>query len=224
LRVIKPEIRDFKGKLFGAQLAVKTDGTVYLNDKFSNRSILQFAADGRRLGQKGYELDAVTEDWFPLPNGREILVIGYHDAFVINGEGKVRRTIQRRPDNTWLEHPNRASIGADGSFAILTRGGGYWHKTPWDVNLYSAAGDPVRIVTLPAACMDFCFVYTGKHLATRTDTDVCLFSASGEPILKFSPEWKDFKTERCECFAPFDGRELWFVAVDRKSVCRFALP
>lgn len=224
LRLLKPEVTDFKGKLSLAQVAVSSDGGVYINDKLSSRSFVHFAPGGGRLGVKRFGLDDVTQELYSIANRKEMIMIGYHDVFIVDEEGNPARTIQRRSDRNWLANPDRASVGADGSFAILTRDRGYWRKTPWDVNLYSATGDPLRTVTLPAACMDSCFAYSGKYLATRTKSEICVFGATGEPVGKFSPAWDDFKSERCECFATFEGRELWFVSVDTKSVCRFELP
>lgn len=148
------------------------------------------------------------------------------NAFLVEGDGKVIRSIERRPDRNWLDVTRDASVAPDGSFAIVT-GGGYWYKKSWLVSLYSAAGNPVRILSFPAACMDFCFAYTGKYLATRTENDICLFDATDEPVLKFSPAvdgFNEVRTQRWLCFATMGGTELWLVCADRKSVWRFELP
>jgi sugar lactone lactonase YvrE len=229
LRVCKPEVTDFKGKLVRAQVAAAPNGTVYLTDgdSWPNKvRFIHFAPDGKRLGVKQSGLDIGHEQWYPLRTREQILVLGYHDAFLVDGNGKVERTIQRRPNHKWLEDPRGASVAPDGSFAIMTDGRS-WSEKPWQVNLYSSVGEPVRTVTMPSNCENSCFAFTGKYLATRSDSDICLFKATGEPLLKFSPaldEFKDATNHEWVCFSTRGGSELWFVSVDRKSVVRFELP
>ena len=224
LRVCKPEPADIKGKLSSAHLAVKDDGSLFFSDGDSSRFV-QYAPDSRRLGFKELGLDDVREEWHPLPADR-MLVLGYQNAFLVNGDGKVSRTIQRRSDRKWLGVTRGASVARDGSFAVLS-GDGYWFKRFWHVNIYNENGDPIRMVTLPATFTDFCFAYTGMHLATRTVNEIVLFKATGEPLLKFAPEvayFKDLESQRWSCFTTMDGRELWFVCAERKSISRFELP
>jgi sugar lactone lactonase YvrE len=229
LRVCKPDPSDIKSTLFRAHVTAFDDGTVYFSDgeSFSRKQrFIQYASDGRRVGWKEFGLDGVKEHWFALPQPPQFLVVGYHNAFLVDEDGKVARTIQRRPDRNWLDITRGASVAADGSFAILS-GGGYWSREPWHVNLYSTTGDPVRMVTMPVGFMDSCFAYTGRHLATRTESELCLFKATGEPLLKFSPPVDDFneiRYQRWACFASLGGRELWLASLDRKSVWRFELP
>jgi hypothetical protein len=229
LRVCKPDPSDIKSKLFRAHAAAFDDGTVYFSDGESfpgKPRFIQYAPNGQRVGVKEFGLDQVKEHWYAQTQAPHFLVLGYQNAFLVDGIGKVARTIKRRPDRNWLDVTSGASVAADGSFAILS-GGGHWLGKPWHVNLYSATGEPVRLVTMPAGFMDSCFAYTGRHLATRTESDICLFKVTGEPLLQFSPpvdEFKEIRNRRWSCFATVGGRELWLASLDRKSVWRFELP
>jgi hypothetical protein len=184
------------------------------------------ASDGRRLGAKQFSLDTVSQAWHPLPSGEQILIVGYHDAFMVDRDGQIIRTIQRRPDHNWLEQPRGASVAPDGSFAIVTSGG-YAAGEPWQVNLYKASGEPVRTINMPNACMASFFAYTGKLLVTRTGQEICVFTLSGEPLWKSPvtlPGFADVEHQRWLCFAAAGGRELCVLCPERKSVSRFELP
>ena len=105
--------------------------------------------------------------------------------------------------------------------------GKHCSRKPWQVHLYTAAGDPVRTIKMPPTCVESCFAYTGKLLATRTDRDICLFTPTGDPVSKFTPTldgFADVEKQRWQCFSTFAGRELWYICPERKSVARFELP
>jgi len=229
VQIFKPAATDFKEKLFNAQIAVFPDGSVFVTggDSFPDSTgFVGFQPGGQRIGIKQLSLDTIKERWFPSPTASNLLVLGFHDAFLVDQNDNVIRTIQRRPDRNWLEATEGASVAADGTFAILT-GGGYWSKTSWQVNLYTPNGNPIRTISMPAECMNFCFAYTGTLLATRTERDICLFRATGEPLLKYSPpetEFKDVHHQQWECYSTFEGRELWFVCPGQKRVYRYAIP
>jgi hypothetical protein len=206
-------------------LSANSDGEVYLSEDIGSSDALHFihfGSDGRRLGTKRFGLDTVKQELHPLPNENQLLVVGYHDAYLLDRNAKVTRTIQRRPDRNWLEYPQQASIAPDGSFAIIT--GRSYGNEPWQVNLYSSTGDPIRMVEMPTGCNGSVFAYTGKHLVTASRSEICLFTNIGEPFLRFSPGIDDFESDSWECFATKEGRELWLASAQRKSVWRFELP
>jgi len=90
--------------------------------------------------------------------------------------------------------------------------------------LYSADGDPIRTVILPATCMDYCFAYTGGFLASSTESAICLFTPKGEPVLSFECELEKLKEHSWTCHSTKVGQELGMVSNGLKKVCRFALP
>ena len=229
LRICKPDPTDVKSKLFRPHIAASTDGTVSFTDGEGfpgNPRYIQYAPDGHRIGTKQFGLDPITEHWYGIPNSSKFLVVGYQSAFLTDADGNVARIIKRRPDRNWLELTRGASVAPNGSFAILS-GGSHSSGKHWQVNLYSADGEPVRMVTMPGALMDSWFTYSGRHLAMRTESEICVFKDTGDPLLKFSPpveDFKDIKSQRWSCFTAGEGRELWLAAIDRKSLWRFELP
>jgi sugar lactone lactonase YvrE len=208
-----------------ADIAINEQAEVFLSggDSLPEKpTYVHFGPDGQRVGTKQFALDNIKERWYPLPVHDRTLVVGYHDAFIVDADGKVQRKIQRRPDGMWLEHPDSASVAPDGTFAIVSGGSLRW--THFFVNLYSADGDPIRTVVLPDSCMAHCFAYTGKYLATCTESAICLFTPTGEPVLSFEYPLEKLKEHWWTCYSTKGGRELWMVSSGLKKVCRFGLP
>ncbi len=225
LRVCTPLNNDFTKKLLMGDIAINEQGEVFLSggDSFPEKpTYVHFGPDGQRVGTKQFALDNIKERWYPLPTNNRTLVVGYHDAFIVDADGKVQRKIQRRPDGMWLEHPDSASVAPDGTFAIVS--GGSLRGTRFFVNLYSAEGDPVRTVVLPDNCMSHCFAYSGKYLATCTESAICLFTPLGEPVLSFEYPLEKLKEHWWTCYSTKNGHELWMVSKGLKKVCRLQLP
>lgn len=225
LRVCTPLNSDFAKRLTMADIAINEQAEVFLSggDSFPEKpTYVHFGPDGQRVGMKQFALDNIKERWYPLPVNDRTLVVGYQDAFIVDADGKVRRKIQRRPDGMWLEHPDSASVAPDGTFAIVS--GGSLRGTHFFVNLYSADGDPIRTVVLPDNCMAHCFAYTGKYLATCTESAICLFTPTGERLLSFEYPLEKLKEHWWTCYSTKGGRELWMVSDGLKKVFRFGLP
>jgi hypothetical protein len=225
VRVCSPNPSDFSEMGVGTHVTIAESGEVFLtggNTLPAPAKYVQFGADGRRVGVKEFGLDHVTEQWYSLPAAGGFLVLGYQDAFIVSGEGKATRKIQRRADNNWLDYPQEASVAADGSFAIVSgRSGG---KGGFFVNLYSAEGNPIRTILMPTNCVPSCFAFTGNYLATCTESELCLFNAVGEPVLSFPYPLEHLKEHWWLSFATQNGRELWMVCPALKKVVRFEMP
>lgn len=72
--------------------------------------------------------------------------------------------------------------------------------------------------------MDYCFAYTGKYLATCTESTICLFTPQGEQVLRFEYPFEKLKEHWWTCYSTKGGQELWMVSSGIKKVCRFELP
>jgi hypothetical protein len=223
-RLCKPAASDFKGQLIRPDLAVAPDGAVFLGGDMMEAGEkprhIHFAPNGRRIGTKSLGVDDITEKWHPLPDGN-ILVAGLQEAFIVNQKDRVIRTIQRRPDQNWLEYLKQTSIAADGSFAILSVAVRR-DSSPF-VSIYTDAGEPARAFPVPEAPFD-CFAYTGKHIVLRVKDELWLVSPTGEPELRFRPDAAGFKEGSCACFAVAGGRELWLTDSRSKTVARYEMP
>ena len=225
VRVCNPSPTDFPEMYSGTHVAMAETGDVFLsngNAVAAPVKYLQFGPDGRRLGDKEFALDQAGEKWYSLPTDGRLLVMGLHAAFIVSGNGNVLKKVERRPDNSLLENVLGASVAADGSFAIASHESG--RTGDFNVSLYSPEGEPVRMITMPAKCVPSCFAFTGKYLASCTETEICLFNALGEPVLAFKYPLEHFKDHWWICFATESGRELWMVSPGLKKVVRFELP
>lgn len=225
-RVCRPDVTDFQEKLYSAHVAADAEGFVYLSNGMrfhDNPRWLVFPPDGQRRMEKRFGLDDIKELLYPLPSGKNHLIVGYQNAFLVDPVGRTLRTIERKPDRKWLARPERASVAPDGSFAIVT-GGGHYRNQSWQINLYDSSGKPMRTVLQPPDCMDSCFVFTGKYIVTRTKTEICVSDDHGKPVQKFAPAMDGFDTDSWECFSTNGGREVWFTCAERKTVVRFELP
>jgi hypothetical protein len=223
LRVCKPDADDFSGKLILPKLSANASGEVLLSEGFPSREIsfVHFGSDGSRVGLKQFEVNSVSQKLYPLSDGGQLMV-GHHDAYLLGRDSKVRRTIQRRPDRSWLEYPDSAAVAPDGSFAVTTCRN--YAKDLWQAHLYSASGDPIRTLELPPECGTFFFTYTGKHLVVGSGSEVYLLTNTGEPHLKFSAGADDLDAGYWKCFVTKAGRELWIASLQSKLVMRFELP
>ena len=155
-------------------------------------------------------MDSVTEELFPLKSDEHLLVKGYHEAFLLDRNRVLLRTIQRRPNRNWLAHVCCASVAADGTFALLADDG-RTYDAPREVSLYTASGDPVRTIQLPAECLNYCFAYTEEYIVMRLATEIYLTENTGKPRLKFTPAIERFNDNSdgvYACFGTHGDREL----------------
>ena len=228
LRVCQPAQDELQSPGYGRHVGAVADGSVFLfastrdGGQWGSIKYISFDSHGDRVGTRQLGLDVISERWYSLPGEGKRLVLGYQATWVVNGYDKVIAMIRRRPDGKWLDGSDRASVATDGSFAIIV-GAARGDGPIWTANLYTASGDPIRTVKLPAACERYFFTYTGKYLITRTTSEVCVFDNQGIPVLKFAPSVPDFANNSWACFTSMGGREFWLFPPERKSFYRYAL-
>jgi hypothetical protein len=179
---------DFNLKLWSQAIATNDKGDVYLgleepdfpDDK---RSYAHFTSDGKRL--KNVVLPAAR--CFLQPGGDLIVAMRYDDVRLIDPSGKTVRTINRRPDNNWLERPQAIALAPDGSIAILARRS---TGSETSANLYKANGDPLRTIPLPESVDGLARIaYDGRRLIVAGD-DLLIFDAAGRLLLCCEPPLK----------------------------------
>jgi hypothetical protein len=204
LRTCVPSPIDFDGHLGDQQLTASEDGHVYLGlGHLGNNRVgqyLHFAPDGTRRGVETLALDSISEDWYLQPGTGNRWVVTYHKIFLVNRAGTILKTIERCPDRKWLEHPRRASVAPDGSLAVIARGA---------VNLYSAAGEPIRTIpTPPHLEISYAQIaFNGKWVAFASNKVIALLDSSGQKWQQFSPA-ESVRNAGCRLFFTPDGHEL----------------
>ncbi len=224
LRVCLPEAGDVSEELQLPHLSVSDSGDIYLGMGLQSR-VLHYSPEGKRVAIEEAKLDEIGENWYAQPGTARRWVLGYEKVHLIDEKGAVARTITRRADGLWLEHPERASTAPDGSIAVLSRGKGRRRLDDGElaVSVYSPQAEPVFTFTLPQS-IEWSFpriAYDGKRFAITANKAIVLFDAAGKPFGQFVPAghenawWMPF-------LAP-DGRGLLLFDGVR-TIHRFELP
>jgi hypothetical protein len=224
LRVCLPEQGEVSRALMLPDLTVSDSGDVYLGLGTFGHKYLHFAADGKRIGIETCKLDEISERWYAQPGTDRRWVTGYEKVYLIDSKGTVIRTIARRADGVWLDHPGRASVAADGSIALVSgskrarlNGGGL------AVSLYSPQGDPIRTFNLPES-VKWHFpdvAYDGKRVVLTGEKAIVIFDTLGKAIGRFTPlededaAWTPLFGSDSRGLLLFDGK---------KTLYRFELP
>jgi hypothetical protein len=225
LRVCLPDTGDISRELFLPDVTVSDSGDVYLGlGTFGSNRYLHFAPDGKRVGFDASKLDEISEEWCAQPGTDRRWVLGYEKIYLIGGDGAVVRTIMRRADGFWLDHPEKGSVAADGSIAVVSRSrGSRLDDGELAVSVYSPQGEPISTFTLPRAIKWSIpsIAYDGKRVAVTGEKGIVLFEASGKAIGRFTPAenedgaWEPFLAPGGGGLVLFDGA---------KTLHRYELP
>lgn len=213
LHVCKTQPADNAGKLFAPAVTTTDAGDVYLSVgnivRGRRGEYLHFSATGKRLGVKLLR----TDRWYFQPGTGNGLALAYEQAYLVSPTGKTLRSINRRPDGSWLERPYRASIAPDGSFAILAQNS---DRPGTAANLYKRDGAPVRTITLPDAIGRYPEIaFDGRRLVVAGNGLLIVYDGQGVPLQMFSTGSKKNPDDNCRPFLAPGGREL--ILFDGKS-------
>src|SRR3954468_5411169 len=90
-------------------------------------------------------------------------------------------------------------VARDGCWPIVSAQG-FYSRVDWPVTIFTAGGDPIRTIVLPAACRQI--AWTGSLLLTHTDYELIAISADGTALWRaiIGKSWKD-----AELFAVENG-------------------
>jgi hypothetical protein len=161
---------------------VAPDGSVSLPadptaDLDATRLVLCSPDGARREVSLAYRPEHLQGD------GRPYWAEDDQDPLLISPDGELLRRIARRPDGQWLESHREGAVAPDGALALTTSTEASWSEieSPWAVSLFSAQGEPIRTLTLPAAFKGRLFAYDGRDLLFARDGEVCVMDAEGHP-------------------------------------------
>lgn len=225
LRICRPDSGDFPEAPRFPTLTVGADGEVWIRDSDPAEELPQFLVfhpDGTRAGMRSIPLESVRIELWPLPEAGRFLVLGMDEAHLWKHPNLTLQTIQRRPDRQWLRTPLTAAVAPDGSLAIVSDS-----TLPGEtqaISLYSAAGDPVRVIPFSSGQRAWALAYSGKYLILPLGPEILLLDRDGNPKLRFTPEGINLDTDDCRLFSAAGGRELWVVSAAKRSVTRYELP
>ena len=225
IRVCAPAPGDFIERLRRAQLTVTCDGDVYLVGSIQlDSKYVHFSPQGERIGLKGLGLDRVREEWIAQPTTPNIWVVGYQRVFLVDGQGKVQKTIERRADGKWLERIGPAAVATDGSLAVVAFTSEKDSSETWSLNLYSPIGEAVRTLPQHNMPVPLQLAYEGSQIALLTASGAFLLGLSGESLEQLQISEAEIDPAAASIFLSVrDGTELWVVPWKTKRLHRFSL-
>jgi hypothetical protein len=186
---------------------------------FDNTHYLRLSAEGRWIPTGASKLRDGSEEWYAQPGTGRRWVLGDNRAYLVDADGSVVRTIDRRPNSSaLLSHPSHASVAADGSIAVVSS------VDPMHaVSIYSPRGEPLHTFKLPAALQEVFprIAFDGKRVVVAREKEVLCFEPSGKAIWRFTPPGED--NRRLTPFLAPDGRHLLLFDGSNR-IDRFELP
>ena len=151
-----------------------------------------------------------------------VVALKQSEVCLINGSRKTVRTIQRRPDDCWLQHLQGVAVAPGGSLAVLAR---RLVGTETTVSLYKTNGDPVATIRLPEAAGGFPrLAYDGRRLVVAGDNALLIYDAAGKQLVSTEPplEIPD-GAFYCPVILP-SGHELALYGGGKPVLHRFEMP
>jgi len=177
-----PNPTDVAREYWRPTLAVNDEGHVFfcVEGNLGKTKFVHFSDKGKRLGvvrfkQGRWQFQTAT-------NNR--LSLGFHDAQLIDENGKLIRTIGRREDGNWLEYPNSTACAPDGSFAITAEQSG---RGAVSLDIYEEDGTPVRTFEMPAEARYSNLAFDGKNLVVGSLDQLFYCNADQGEFFKLTP-------------------------------------
>jgi hypothetical protein len=201
LFVARPRATDFPKDVLGLDITVAQNGDFYVEDKMGDRAV-RFSVDGKYLG---LQIVANVHESEPSPSDMESA--RWVKGRLVSPSGKVLRSFDRRPDDTWMETIINTSVASDGSVAILDRKS--WISTDGFVSLFSPVGIPLRVIILPSLLTQVQeLTYDGKQLVFISGKQVVGISTTGEILWRATPRVKQAKEPYWYAFITDQGTVL----------------
>ncbi|MGD9612290.1 MAG: hypothetical protein AB7V22_05240 [Kiritimatiellia bacterium] len=224
----QPAPEDVKEISRVSHLAFAPDGRLFAALDFDAKDYLVFGADFARIGWSPTPPTArlFGEQRFFQPNGTNVWIAGMHDLLLFDAAGNLLRKISRRADGQWLERPGLATVAPNGSIAIRASS----QDLGASINVFDANGNAVSSFDVPyhARYSDFCpfapLAYDGQRIYARDGNQVAVHGLQGELRGVFAFAAAEEAKKWTGPFLAADGRELWFVVAETRTVHRFAVP
>lgn len=185
---------------------------------------VRFDAQGERVGFLRTEFDRVSEEWYFKPGTHERWIVGYHSIALTDAEGKIIRTIEKRPNGDWLEVTRSAAVASDGSLAVIAVPDEWGMRGPATINVFRPDGEPVATLAHHGEWQPYQIAFNGRVAVTCEGRGVQFHSLDGRPTVYSSfpalPEKQEYWYVH---FSP-EGDELWARNADERQLRRFRLP
>lgn len=223
-----PAPEDLKEISRVSHLAFAPDGRLFAALDFDAKDYLVFGPDFARIGWSPTPPTArlFGEQRFFQPNGSNVWIAGMHDLLLFDAAGTLLRKVSRRADGQWLERPGLATVAPDGSIAIRASS----QDLGESINVFDAAGNAVASFGDPSHGIYTDYhpfaplAYDGQRIFARDGNQVAVHGIRGELRGVFSFAAAEDAKKWTGPFLAADGRELWFIAAEARTVHRFVAP
>ena len=230
IRTCTPLPTDFATGGGIGSITVDGEGNIYYNPGGTygldeNSGYLEFSHQCKRIGFQNLNLDSITEEWFFKPGTLERWVLGYESIYLVDAEGKPKRTIRKRPNGNWLENVHDGAVAADGSLAVIASPLGFgWSGGPVVVNIYGSDGEPIKTIPLTEESTFARIAFNGSVIATADNGAIRFYRADGQILGKFKPPSTDDGENYWYLHMSPDGTEIWLRASESLTITRYKLP
>ncbi len=213
---------DFHGS---AAFAASGSGDVFL-PAWKLGGYVQFDRAGHRVGSTDFGSGQTSfRCAFPPGSDRPWIKYGYEPQILVPAGERPRPAIVRRPDGRWLRSGSDMTFGADGTFAILDESErSLGSLVPFAICTYAADGTPRDTIEVPKGAFGTTLAVLEKWFVLTGDESALLVERQGDRRLRFplAPP-KDKNVSRSGFRSP-DGKELWIVDPETRTLERFAQP
>ncbi len=220
---------DFSKENQASRITIAGTNEVYV-ERWGTESLgeppgyVRFDAQGERVGFLRSEFDRISEEWYFKPGTHERWIVGYHCIALTDAEGKIIRTIEKRPNGDWLEVTRSAAVAPDGSLAVIAVPDEWGMRGPATINVYRPDGEPVATLAHKGRWQPDQIAFNGRVAVTCDGSRVQFHSLDGRPTIFSSfpvlPEKQEYWYVH---FSP-EGDELWARNADERQLRRFRLP
>lgn len=221
--VCVPDAKDLTETSYVQRITTSADGNVFVSLGLDDdNDYVRFDKELKRVERVRIDLNSVSQDWYFQPTGQLCWVSGYEDVFLVKDLRNVVRKISRRADKQWLVHPASIGVAQDGSAAVVATS----RSGEVSVNTYSPTGDPRASYVGPQEWKSYGEVaYDGQSAFFRNGNDVYIIDSNNRCIGFFPlPFGIAEKNPWTGPFLAAQGKQLWFVNLERLSLHKFAIP
>ncbi len=223
------EADDFSKENAASRLTIAGANEVYV-ERWGIESLgeppgyVRFDAEGERAELLRMEFDRVSEEWYFKPGTHERWVVGYHRIALTDADGRIIRTIEKRPNGDWLETTGAAAVAPDGSLAVIALPDEMWLRGPATINVFGPDGEPLATVERKGPGRPHQIAFNGRRVVTCDGREVQFHSLDGRPpVYTMFPQLPDRQEYWYVYFSP-EGEELWARNADERLLRRFSLP
>lgn len=229
LSILMPDPEDFGIGTPCESLSVAAEGEVYCarsdwSGPDHRSGYVHFDGDGRRIGFEPSVFDTITERWLFKPGTRARWILGHETIALTDADGKIIKTIAKRPNGEWLDRVDSGAVAPDGSLAVIASPGGWGMRGPATINVFSAEGKPVCTLPCEGQWIPSCIAFNGQTIATSRGQDLQFYHVDGRPVVRATLPLEEDKQEYWYLYFSPDGSELWARNADALEIRRFDVP